>query len=532
MRILIGGALMAKQLFHTTEKSDFILNMDLDKYRSFCAKMVLIVLWVTAASAALYQITYPVNSRLAEMAGEGGFAAVFSLLLIALRSTASLFSVVGVAALITMVIGLMRKQFTKQTAVPYLLLAASLGWAVVSMCHSYSTEYSLFGQDGRDEGLLSLLMYAAVFYLGTMLRRRENLCILLRGTLIFGIVQGVWGLLQAQPFFAFPTEYADIEPMLLRGIRLPSGLTDSPVTYAMLLCMLLAVSVPAALCAEKQSTRILGAVSAVLSLLMTVKTQTYAGLIAAGGALLVTAGFVIGKRKELPVKRLIAVPCMVLAALACSVCWTYFTPSLNGVTRTLNEETVEDGITMLDGAIVWDDANYRLSAAGPYQRESAEKLGFEVSDAASVLRYCRSEGIRVIKMYPVLGTGPDNFAFTQLHKSMVLEYNTNSIDRPYNDLLFIGATRGILSMVLHIALLIVSIWFAWKNRKAGYGWLLPAFGAAALLYVIASNVGISVLTVAPLFWGMLGVLAGEPIIEAQKQEKTRQPKKKKAKAAE
>lgn len=529
VRIAVKGGFMAKTIFGTSSKSNFILNMDLDKYRRFCAKMLLAVFWTAAVSEAFYQLTYTVNGRLAEMVGEGGFASVLSLLLITLRSTATLFSVAGVLAIIVTVIGMMRLQFTKRTAVPYLLLAASLGWAVISMFHAFDMDYALFGQDGRDEGWIALLMYAAFFYLGTMLRRRENLCLLLRGLLIFGIVQNIWALLQAQPFFDFPSEYTFVEPLLYQNLRLPSGLTDSPVTYAMLSAVLLAIAIPAAICAEKKSTRILGAVCGGLSMLTVFKTQTFAGLIAGIGGLLIAAGFGIAGRKNAG-RRSAAVPALMLTAALCSAVWVYFTPAINGAYKTSNDEPVENGFALYDGGIVWDDAFYRLSTAGPYQREDAEtKHGFNIYDSASVIRYCWSEGARVIKLYPVIGTGPDNFAFTQLHVSMNLVQNVNTVDRPYNDLLFIGATRGILSMVLHIALLAVCAVLAWKNRRAGYGWLLAAFGCAAALYTLTTNVGISVLTVAPVFWGILGVLAGDPIQDAVRNAKQRSPKPKRVK---
>ena len=41
--------------------------------------------------------------------------------------------------------------------------------------------------------------------------------------------------------------------------------------------------------------------------------------------------------------------------------------------------------------------------------------------------------------------------------------------------------------------------------------MLPAAGGAVLLYTLSSLVGISVLTVAPVFWVLLGTLAAEPL---------------------
>ncbi len=499
---------MAKTIFGTSEKSNFILNMNIDKYRAFCAKFLPVLLWMTAVSAGIYQLTYSVNGKVDEVVSGGGFSTVVGLAVVALRSVATFFSIGGVAAIIMMVIGLMRKEITKQTAIPYCLLLASLIWGYASVMHAFDELFALFGHDGRDEGWIALLMYAAMFFVGSMLRCRANILRFLDAVMVFGIVQGVWGVLQAQPWFDFPTEYKMIEPLQLYNVRLPSGLTDSPVTFALLLSMLLCVSIPCAIAAKEKKRRIIALICAGLSMLLVFKTQTIAGVIAGIGALLLTAVYWCLNRKTAPGKKWLT-PAVMAAAAVLSVGWVYISPSLNGTVNMRDDSAAENGFVLYDGGIVWDDGSFRLSTAGPYS--SVAPHDFEISDPVSVLRFCRSEGIRVNRKYPVFGTGPDNFSFTQLHSSLVLQYNPNTIDRPYDDYLFIAATRGILSLVLQIALLAVCLWLAWRNRKMHTGWYFPAVFSAVVLYSIAITVGISVLTVAPLFWMLLGILAGDPL---------------------
>ena len=50
---------------------------------------------------------------------------------------------------------------------------------------------------------------------------------------------------------------------------------------------------------------------------------------------------------------------------------------------------------------------------------------------------------------------------------------------------------------------------AQKGRKR----LLTAAASAALVYAVTAFTGISVLSVAPLFWMLLGMLAADPIAE-------------------
>ena len=551
---------MAKTIFGTSEKSNFILNMDLDKYRRACGKLVLGMLWAVAASEGINQLTNSANMRLSEMVNEGGGGMVFALIMIMLRAVAIFFSIAGVFAIITVVIGLMRRQFSKAMAVPCCILAAMLGWAAISLFHSYDLKTSFFGQDGRDEGWLALLIYASVFYLGTMLRKKDDREYFLRGILNFGIVQGVWGFFQALPVFDYIDSskglnaYRNIDPMLFWNVRLPAGLTDSPVTYAMLLGMLAAVAIPAALYAEDKQTRTRGIICGGLAVMMSFRTQTIAGLIAGCGAVLLALILFAVKRSAAKGKAF-AVPVTALCAAVLAAGWIFIAPGMNHMyyhpDKTVNKEpqkglsvsaveadTAEikmpNGFTfkdrdgnphaaLYDGGIVWDDGYYRLSTAGAYSGTKAES--FNIYDAASVLKYCREQGIRAIKIDPLLGVGPDNFYFTQLRTSYEIGSNTNAVDRPYNDLLYIAATRGIPSLLMHLALLVVCFVLAWKRRGVLKSWTVPAAGGAVVLYTAASMTGISVLTVSPLFWCLLGMLAAEPIAEpvraaAEKKAKT------------
>jgi hypothetical protein len=435
---------------------------------------------------------------------------------IALRSVATVFSIGGVFVIITMIVGIMRKQFTKRSAVPYCIILASLLWAVYSLLHSFDYKTSLFGLDGRDEGWFALVMYGGFFFLGTMLRRKEYMEKLYNGLMIFGIVQCVWGLLQAQPFFDFPTEYHVIEPMSYYNMHLPSGMTDSPITFAMLLGLLLAVSIPTAICSGDKKRRVLAAVCTGLSLLMVFKTQTIAGLIVGIAAVLFGLVFWAVRKKEIKGKAWV-MPAVTVGAALLSVCWVWFSPSINGSYKSTKEAMLENGYVLCDGGIVWDDSAFRLSTSGIYNRNYIEDV--DIYDPVSVLRYCWSEGVRVIGLYPLDGTGPDNFCYTQLHTSMELADNMNNVDRPYNNLLFIAATRGVISLVLHIALIGVCFVLAWQRKKQHGSWQTLAACAAVVIYTLSSLVGISVLSVAPVFWALLGVLAAEPLEEKAKKSK-------------
>lgn len=513
---------MAKTLFHTSDKSNFILNLHLDTYRSAAAKLLLAALWITAVSVGIHQATFDVNTDIAIMTAKGGFQGILGLLLTALRSVASLFSIAGVLTMIWCFVGIVKKQLPKTTLPCYLILVFTMAWGLLSMTQSYSNQTSLFGQDGRDEGLIALLMYATMFYLGTMLRRDSDTEQFAGGLMAFGIFQNLWALLQTLPFFDFPSAYKMVDPLLYQNLRLPSGLTDSPVTFAMLSAMLLAVAIPASVCAKSKLTRILAVICMTGSLLLVFKTQTIAGWIAGIGALVIAAVTAVVRRGKQPGKGW-RMPVICFAAAACSLVWAFFSPAINKSYQTWNDERLSNGFYLFDGGIVWDDSFYRLSTSGPYQ--SYVDHDFEIKDTVSVIRYCWKEGFRIIQIDPLFGVGPDNWFYTQLHSSMELIQNGNTIDRPYNDWIFITATRGIPALLSHIALIVCAAILAWRRRKQN--WMIPAACAGAILYTLTSMAGISVLSAAPLFWMLLGIAASEPLPDAPP--KVRQPKQKKKK---
>lgn len=516
---------MPKTIFHTTEKSNFVLNMDLEKYRNFCAKFLGIILMIVGGSELFCQLTGSVSGNFEQMIADGGFGMILALLSIVLRSIATIFSMCGVFVIVAVVVGGMRAQLSKKLLLAYGLAAASLVWSVISLFNSFSYKDSLFGQDGRDEGFFAILIYIAMLLLGSMLGKEKHHIQLIKWVLIFGIVNCVFGLLQVCSFFDFTNPYQFIEPLLLQNVKLPCGMTDSPITFAMLLAMIACIAIPAALFCKDKKLRVLALVNAGMDMLLILKTQTLAGIIGAGLALGFALILVLTGRKKAEGKSFVLLGAMV-GALAVSAGWVYVSPSLNGIYRTSNDEKQDNGFRLYDGGIIWDDGFYRLGTESPYN--PAQSPEFEISSSTSVMQYAWEDGLRIIKKYPLVGTGPDCYWYMQLHNSMTLASNYNGVDRPYNDWLFIAATRGIPALVLYIALLAFCIVTGIRRRKETGSWVYLSALFAVIAYTLTSMVGISVLTVSPLMWMMLGVLIGVPIAEEPK--KATEPTKKKKKS--
>ena len=540
---------MAKTIFGTSDKSNFILNMDLDKFRSACGEITMIIFWATAIAQLMDHMIGASEMALSSIANQGGLAGVLVFLLLFFRKTSVVFSITAVFALFATAIGLMRRQFSKATAAPYLLLSGSLIWAMISRFHSYDLRVSLLGYTGHEEGWFALLMYAGIFYLGSMVRSEKDRGRFVRRLLVFGIAQGVVGVIQAFPFLDYldPNKglnpYRNIDPLLYWNVRLPSGMTDSPITYAMMLGMLGALAVPAALLSDEKKTRVLARICLFLSVLMSLKTQTVAGLITGFGLVLLALIVAAVKRKNAVGKAAPAV--LACAAVILAAGWICVSPRLNQSyfhpeqpDRSTENPEVPKGLTfaawekdvssvvldnafvfnkdksgktypaLYDGGIVWDNGYYRLFNCGAYS--PAVEHDFDIYDTFSVLRYCWAQGVRAVKIDPLLGVGPDNFIYTQMKVSYAISNNPNSVDNPYNDYLYIAGTRGIPSLLMHLALIAVCFMLAWKRRKSENSWIRLSACCAAALYALTAIVGQSVLTVTPVFFVLLGLMAADP----------------------
>ena len=85
--------------------------MDLDKYRSACGKLALVVFWATALSQLLNHWLSASELSLAVTLEDGGFAGLVVYFLLLLRRVSLIFSLTGVFSLFAVFAGLMRKQW-------------------------------------------------------------------------------------------------------------------------------------------------------------------------------------------------------------------------------------------------------------------------------------------------------------------------------------------------------------------------------------------------------------------------------------
>lgn len=146
----------------------------------------------------------------------------------------------------------------------------------------------------------------------------------------------------------------------------------------------------------------------------------------------------------------------------------------------------------------------------------AESFGFEgIERLGSNRGYIWSRSIPLLKKHIILGSGPDSFVleFPQNDVKSKLQFLGNPyviVDKPHNIFLQTGINTGVLSLIVLMALYILFIVktiksvFAEENASVLTAIRLGIM-AGVIAYLFAGLTTDSVVSVAPVFWSMLGI---------------------------
>jgi len=118
----------------------------------------------------------------------------------------------------------------------------------------------------------------------------------------------------------------------------------------------------------------------------------------------------------------------------------------------------------------------------------------------------------VIKDHPFLGTGPENLKpvlKTEYKKELNAYYRMQgvTIDKAHNEYLHIAVATGIPSLLIYMSVLVYVFWKNIPIIKLNKVKLI--LGLTVLGYLIQAFSNISVISVAPLFWILLGHFSSE-----------------------
>ena len=455
-----------KHLFGTTEKSDFILNMNQQQTFKLCGLYSIIAIAVLAA----INIPFTILKHTFDYVDEDNITHYADDLI---AHYASILVVgAGLIGFWFFLVGRMKKEIVikdnKLLLIPAFIIAVS-AW---SMFASGNISTCFFGYLDRSEGLLTILAYWGFFAAGMAVtgdkwRQRFTDFLAALGLLnaVVGILQSIPALYDVMPnkfkdlfvrFGATPGagEIATSEGIYEKGYA-ASGLLITPFALAAVMTLVIAITLTGFALVKSGKKKAFYGVTAISCTAAAVLTKTLVGAVGAGAAVVAALVIVCVKAgvKKQKVPAVLAL-CAAAAAVGCAaVLYT------TGAAQLKDEQ------------VMYTETNHRLSVGNPREEKSQW-----------IYEYMWSDGAYVIQQHPVVGVGPDNW-------SEMFELKLTA-DRVYNQYLDVGMQRGVICLGLYGLFLIVTVVKLGKAVKKHFkdeenvSWVAAGLMAAVIAYMI------------------------------------------------
>lgn len=464
---------MSKQLFNSTEKSNFILNMTEEKYSQLASFGLASACFTTAIFASIPEFV----DKLSYSIVSGGLA------------------ISGVICMVLALIAIVKKYINRKKLIPVCAFGAMILWGIISLINSYSVNTAFYGFSGRGEGLLAIIFYFGFFITAMSVKRQKSINIIINSLIASGILHSIFALIQTFTGKLSHYRFASLNTK----INASSGLAQSPIFLAMILSLALTASLVTAVITENKKQRIFCIVSSCLFSFVMMFTYSLMGIV--GIILAVLSAIVSIFIKKSPKIRLVSVLSGILPAILAVIIVNA------GAVGKISSYKLYDGYTLW-----WADSYMRLSASGSYNPEEVD-----ISDTMEVYSYLNKKTIDIIKKYPLTGTGEEQLVYPQLYTTggldmensdinAVISMNKGTFDKVYNEYLYTTATRGIPSLIVLIVI-IVSVLFAGirKLEKS------PSENTVCTFMIFISGIiiffiGCSNITFSPVFWTIAGLL--------------------------
>lgn len=464
---------MSKQLFNTTEKSNFILNMTEEKYSQLASYGLSTACFSTAVFAVIPELV----DKLSYSIVSGGLA------------------VSGVICMILALIGIMKKYVNCKKNLPLCAFVAMIAWGIVSLINSYSVSVSFYGFPGRGEGLLAIIFYFGFFITAMSVKREKAIIIIINSIIASGLLHSVIGIIQV--FTGKLSHYRFVSIRIKANSA--SGLAQSPIFLAMILSLALTASLVTAVLTDSKKRRIFCIASSCLFSFVMMFTYSFMGI--AGIILAVISAGVSVFIKKSPKIRLVSLFSGILPAILSVIIVNA------GLVGEISSYQLYDGYTLW-----WADSYMRLSSSGNYD---SEKL--DISDTTAVYKYLNSETLNIIKKYPLTGTGEDQLVYPQLYTNSgldletadinsIIALNTGTFDKVYNEYLYTASTRGIPSLIALVLILVSVLVTGCRKLKKSSSENTVCTFMMFVCGIVIFFIGCSNITFSPIFWTVSGLL--------------------------
>lgn len=460
---------MAKQLFKSSEKSNFILNLTEEGYSKLAAVSMIVSCLATTVTTAVPVI---------------GGKNVYSITAIGLITA-------GVFSMITALIGLMKKYIGKKLIIPLSAAGILLIFSIISTLCSYDLNIGFYGFTGRDEGLLTTMFYICFFITAASVKVKKAVKTLLYGVIGIGLVNSVMAAIQVFAGKMSCYRVAKVGELPYSA----SGFAQSPLFLAMMLTIALCAALVGIICFKNKIEKVICTIAACLFSLMMMFTYSLLGI--CGGILAVITAVVIVFAMKAPKISLLSVLTVIVPAAAAVIIVNA------GVVGNISQYRLYDGYNL------WTNDSYiRLSASG---------LPGDVVDLDSVTDVyytLNRKTMNIISAHPLTGTGPDQLVFPQLYtkgnsiegagiEDIIME-NKGTFDKVYNEYLNTAGTRGIPAAIAFGVFLLSVLLIGLKSfrKQKSPESLFAVIGVICgilLFFIGCSNTAFS-----PIFWTVCG----------------------------
>ncbi len=462
---------MAKQLFNSSEKSNFIVNMTEEKFSQLASWGLIATVLLTSITTAI-----PVVSGIK----------MYSLSSIGL-------TIGGVFCMVLALIGAMKKYTDKKIVIPAAAIGFSLVWAVISMINSYDIFVSLNGYPGRGEGLLTFIFYGCIFITAACIKTEKARAAVIWGIILNGLLNSIVGIIQI-----FTGEISDFDKISLQtAINAASGFSQSPLFLAMVLSVSITAAMSGLALFEGKKSKIVCVISICLFSFVNIFTYSLIGI--CGTALAAVVGIIIILVTKASKKNLLSLLGVIIPAAAAVVIVNC------GLIGNI------DSYRLYDGRILWfADSYMRLNSSGSFDADLVD-----IDNTADVYYYINRKTGDIISNNALVGTGPDQLVFPQIYTfgtstaedayiEDIAMLNKGTFDKAYNEYLNTAATRGIPSAIaLAVSILGVLIvgFSSYKKNRNGTTLcmtLMTAMGAI-MFFICCSSTAFT-----PIFWAIAG----------------------------
>ena len=376
--------------------------------------------------------------------------------------------------IVNLIVGIIRfikkkRKFKKEYI--YALLAIIFG--IIATIFAINVKVSIFGLDGRYEGLLAIIYYFSLFFLSSMVEK-EDKKIIVNLIIITGVLQTIYAILQifevsfVNKLGHFEGDYIFTpEGIDKKKVIWATGFSANPNFYGtyVILCLTSAIGM---YIDEKNNNKRLLYIAAVAILFIGLLISNCMSCVLALACILIYLLVYLIKNKEL--KKIIPI---IIIIISCTLVITYL-----GKT-TLIKDTKQTG----------------------YEASQISQGNIDTTFGTNRM-YIYKNTLKIIPKNMLNGTGIDNYAYAFDGKSLITEHKTIHYDKAHSEYLQILVTEGVFCLLTYLALYacisIKGIKYSFKNKKVFL--ILPL-----LAYLIQATFNISVIEVAPIFFIILGL---------------------------